>query len=334
MSTTSSPATKKVKAKSETAEKPAASTTTQASPKKWSLPIIANAAALLTVAAFLSPVSQLNLFPVYGSIGAALHHQNGMSFTVVMAYITKVTLQRRGIAAGTKNWIAPWAYYALPLQWLLFKQSSILGPVKGPLVTEGLAYFPVLYLTCITTFFLLDELPISSATSAVVSYGSFAAMEQGATKLIPQILGKSDFFSRSGLQLLGATVSALVTRSSMLAFAVPAVLHTLFSNPHYYGPGPIKLLNETLAQQDFAILDRADSNTGYISVLESKKDGFRVLRCDHSLLGGEWLLTEERKALGYEDEETIYGVFTMLENVRIVKTEVFTPDDEKDALFM
>jgi hypothetical protein len=315
-------------------EQPAPKTPTPTGSRKNPVFIIAYVVALLSVAAFSSPVSQLNLFPVYGSIGASLHHQNAISFTVVMAFIIKTNLKKRGIADGAEKWIAPWSYYVLPLQWLLFQQSARLGPVYGPLITEGGTFYPVLLLTCITVFSLLDELNLGSATPAVLSYGAFTLLEKAALRLIPEILGKSDFFSRSGLQLLTATVSAVITRSSLLAFAVPAVLHTLFSNPHYYGPGPMKILNSTLGNEEYMIWERADSNTGYISVVENLKDGFRVLRADHSILGGEWLLTEERRKVGYEDEETIYGVFTMLENVRIIKQSVFTPDDEKDALFM
>jgi hypothetical protein len=117
-------------------------------------------------------------------------------------------------------------------------------------------------------------------------------------------------------------------------FAVPALLHTMQQNPHHYSPSTNRILNETLREYQYRILDRRDSVTGYISVLENYKDGFRVLRCDHSLLGGEWLITPDRTAKGQTVKESIYGVFNMLESLRLIKTEVFTPDDEKDALFM
>ena len=74
--------------------------------------------------------------------------------------------------------------------------------------------------------------------------------------------------------------------------------------------------------------------TGYISVVENLKEGFRALRCDHSVLGGEWLINEQRGKEGQIVPETIYSVFTMLEAVRMIKTDVFVPDEERDALFM
>jgi len=61
---------------------------------------------------------------------------------------------------------------------------------------------------------------------------------------------------------------------------------------------------------------------------------FRVMRCDHSLLGGEWLLTPQRKLRGQTERETIYSVFTMLEAVRLVNSTSQIPDSEKSALFI
>jgi hypothetical protein len=49
------------------------------------------------------------------------------------------------------------------------------------------------------------------------------------------------------------------------------------------------------------------------------------------MLGGEWWITEDRKKSGQTVKETIYSVFTMLEAVRMIKTDVFVPDEERDA---
>jgi hypothetical protein len=57
------------------------------------------------------------------------------------------------------------------------------------------------------------------------------------------------------------------------------------------------------------------------------------MRCDHSLLGGEFLLTEERRSNeGWEVNEPIYAVFDMLEAVRLMELEHTIPDPEAKAL--
>ena len=117
-------------------------------------------------------------------------------------------------------------------------------------------------------------------------------------------------------------------------FAIPAAMHTITSNPHYYGPKATRVLNHTLAAYDYALIERRDSITGYISVLQNKKDGFTAMRCDHSILGGEWDLNPDRMKQGQIVKETIYSAFTMLEAVRLIKTDIYSPDTEKDALFM
>lgn len=60
---------------------------------------------------------------------------------------------------------------------------------------------------------------------------------------------------------------------------------------------------------------------------------YRAMRCDHSLLGGEWLLTEERREKeGWKVDEPIYSVFETLEAVRLVETEPAILDAEAQAL--
>lgn len=80
-------------------------------------------------------------------------------------------------------------------------------------------------------------------------------------------------------------------------------------------------------------MERAESVTGYVSVLENLDMQYRVLRCDHSLLGGEWLVTDERRKQGITVSEPIYAVFEMLEAVRLVQVaEDSKIDSEKSAL--
>jgi hypothetical protein len=64
-------------------------------------------------------------------------------------------------------------------------------------------------------------------------------------------------------------------------------------------------------------------------VVESLDKGLRAMRCDHSLLGGEWSRKEGQLAT-----EPIYGVFVMLEAVRLVEREQAVADKDAQALVM
>ncbi|KAJ3472308.1 hypothetical protein NLG97_g11101 [Lecanicillium saksenae] len=94
-------------------------------------------------------------------------------------------------------------------------------------------------------------------------------------------------------------------------------------------PAAMVKLNTTLQAHDWLLIDRSESNTGYVSVLQSLRGNFRVLRCDHSLLGGEY--TDE-SVVGGIVAEPIYGVFAMLEAVRLIQTEKRVADDKAKAL--
>jgi len=65
------------------------------------------------------------------------------------------------------------------------------------------------------------------------------------------------------------------------------------------------------------------------SIIESAEKGFRVMRCDHSLRGGEWLASTRHRLA-----EPIYGVFVMLEAVRLIEVPAKVADKEANALVM
>ncbi|KAI9726937.1 MAG: hypothetical protein M1828_000285 [Chrysothrix sp. TS-e1954] len=75
----------------------------------------------------------------------------------------------------------------------------------------------------------------------------------------------------------------------------------------------------SLPNSDFVILDRRQSLTGYISVLQNNEEQYRVMRCDHSLLGGIWMPNEDRIKDGITVPEPVFPVFTTLEAVRLME---------------
>ncbi|KAI4197590.1 MAG: hypothetical protein LQ350_005823 [Teloschistes chrysophthalmus] len=104
--------------------------------------------------------------------------------------------------------------------------------------------------------------------------------------------------------------------SKYLLFAALPLLHTVFYTAHIPFPYSDHILNATLHDHGYSLVARQESVTGYISVLDNVKDGFRVMRCDHSLLGGEW---HPQPGMRSGLREPVYAIFVMLEAVRLVE---------------
>lgn len=309
-------------------------------PPRSAWKIIGTATAFMALAALMSPVSQANLSPVYGSIPSAIYHHQGITIVPLVAFmITRLPI-RKYFPSNLRIYLPIVAYYIPVIQWALFPLSARFGAELGPLITEAVTYYPLLFMACIATSLVLDELDLSRYPRTItdgarpaVSYVFFSFMERTFSELLPEVLGKADFMSRSGLELLIASTYAFIAKSPYLLINSPAMLHTMFGNPHHHSSYTIKVVNRTLSAYNYTLIDRRDSLTGYISVLEDNMNQFRVLRCDHSLLGGDWLVNEQRKAQGQTKRETIYSVFTMLESVRLVEGAE-RKDSEANALFM
>ncbi|KAG8850242.1 hypothetical protein FRB96_000474 [Tulasnella sp. 330] len=89
------------------------------------------------------------------------------------------------------------------------------------------------------------------------------------------------------------------------------------------------------------VLASANSVTGRIVVAENMKDGFRYLRCDHSILGGVWLGEDKIAALSSTKEkivpaggvdligtrlgESIYSAFVLQDAMRLFERKAASP---------
>lgn len=222
-----------------------------------------------------------------------------------------------------------------------------LGIKWGPTITESLTFLPMLFLTLYAAAEYMDRIIIArygaetgleQSAVPVATYLTISAVRKLASSLIPKLIGTSIYFTRIGLQLLLASVCAFLRPSRMLVLAFPAILHTLYANPHLSSAHGSELANSTLlASQNYTLLARHESLTGYVSVIENHADNaFRLLRCDHSLLGGEWLVTPEAYQKGQRQPESIFAVFVLLEAVRLIKPIVpdapVIDDTNKSAL--
>lgn len=285
--------------------------------------------ALMGLTAISSPVSQLSLTPVYGSIPSSLYHSRIAVAALVTGWTAKEFIKGR-VPKEAASYLPVYAFFIPFIQFYLFKYSDHLGPKYGPLVTELLTFFPLAALSVFYAAVTLDEIDLSSlgeivqiAGPAMASYTAFAIARSFMMGLIAQGVGTGFFFTRTGLQLAVAVNYASLYPSKNLLYAALPLMHFATLNVHVPLQRTTASLNSTLHMHNYSLIARQESLTGYISVLESTADQFWVMRCDHSILGGEWLLQSN-----YESRlrEPIYAAFTMLEAVRLVETSPETSD--------
>src|SRR5690606_24401054 len=126
--------------------------------------------------------------------------------------------------------------------------------------------------------------------------GSWAVLKSAEAlsgRVLGQHVGKVLVLTRVAMEAILGVVYAALAPSRIVALAVlPGLLHTALLNPHVMTPRAAAADNATLAEDGWVLLDRKESVTGYVSVVESLERGFRVMRCDHSLLGGQWTVLQ------------------------------------------
>ncbi|GAB7343430.1 hypothetical protein MBLNU457_1458t1 [Dothideomycetes sp. NU457] len=297
-------------------------------------------------AAVSGSLSQLTLAPVFGSIPAAAQHDQILRWALLLAFLAKDAIMQY-LPPNPKRYLPVVAFYVPMAQYFFSRDSNRIGASAGPAASESLTFFPLVLLSAICITDSLDVFPAFKRTSAVqVSVGLvvWLALSYSAP-LITQYLASlplltdlpipAEYFSRVNLQLATAAVAAPLAPSLLQFLAIPAIYHASNYNVHFGSNYHTSLLNATLRPRGWTLIDRQESNTGYISVLESMKDQYRVLRCDHSLLGGEWLPSPARIADGITNNEPIYAVFNILEAVRLVEiggVKDKKTDSEKKAL--
>lgn len=279
---------------------------------------------LLFLIAFYSPVMVLVLSPVYGSLPAHIFHGYGVAIFAGAGWFAKDQVMRR--LGRTAAYLLPvLAFWTPTLQYFAMQQSTKLGNPAGPVITELLGYYPLVALTvAIAGKQIQSALHLESQGEIaaehiplLTSYVIYAIGESFARKVLSYAIGFTVIFSRAGMQFVIALLySAIVPRSKMLLLAIPSLLFTLSSDVHLGGIGAA---NSAIQHEGYSLLARQESNTGYLSVLENANDGFRVLRCDHSLLGGQWT----KSTPGYRPhvEDPIYAIFATLEAVRLVNSD-------------
>jgi Spermine/spermidine synthase domain len=323
-----------------------ASDKTETSPPSTQRSILTNssihqAVQLIILAAISSPASWLSLTPVYGSVPSALYHNQGKILVALVGFLGRKYLAKI-LPSGTIGWLPVLAFWIPTVQFVLFKYSSLFGPTYGPVVTELLTYYPLAMLSLYAAGMFMDDVDFTGLGSTIAEHGptigayiAFTAIERIAKSVLLRNIGSNVVFSRIGLQLVIAIIYALTIPGATLWPAIPSIAFTMTYNVHNPLQRTTNVLNSTLQEGNFTLIDRRESITGYISVLDNNAAHYRVMRCDHSLLGGEWKIPPRKGRRPPRAQEPIYAIFAMLEAVRLVETDdgrPRRPDTESTAL--
>ncbi|KAJ5908136.1 hypothetical protein N7495_000818 [Penicillium taxi] len=280
--------------------------------------------ALLFLAAFYSPVMLMVLSPVYGSVPSHIFHGYGVAIFAAAGWFLKDQIQRR-LGRLAAYMLPVLAFWTPTLQYFVMQQSSKLGNPAGPVITELFGYYPLITLTvAIAGKQIQSSLHLESSGEVAAEhvpllgcYVIYTTSEHIARYILARAIGVTIVFSRAGMQFIIAVLySFIVPPTKLLLLAIPSLLFSITSDVHLGGIGGV---NSAISAEGFSLLARKESTTGYLSVLENQNDGYRVMRCDHSLLGGQWI----KKTPGYfpQVEDPIYSVFVMLEAVRLVEPD-------------
>jgi hypothetical protein len=231
------------------------------------------AAQLITLAALYSPISQLSLSPVYGTAQSGLYHRWCTLGTALVAFLCICFLQQH-IPKRIENIIPAFAFWIPTLQFFLFKYSSVLPMPYGPLITEALTYYPLLFLSVYAAGQFFSKVDLTAYNQTVAeqlpsasAYLLFTGISRTARDFIPIYMGSNVVFSRVGLQVFIAGLYGLALPTAILWPAVPALAFTMLANVHNPLQRTTDVLNNTLALHNYTLLERRESLTGYISVL-------------------------------------------------------------------
>ena len=310
--------------------------------------------ATLFLAAMSAEVSTLSLTPIYGSIPSTasldrfrggLKYDQRCAAMIISVSLAKTFFSKRIL--GLSKHFAIWGIFVPSIQSGLCSLSGKFGPTWGPYITYLLTSVPLSWLSLLHLVVLIAELlPLSvfaaePAAQSLIHVGAnglgnilltgtlyhfLTQIEKYLETRLPMIVMLAfdtySVFSRFGLQtviaLLYTQLGASLERFKLISVAILPLLHLILVCPHLPLPHNTDVLNSTLRPEGYSLVARQESLTGYISVLDNVNAEYRVMRCDHSLLGGEYL----NKPRGSRYNEPVYTVFLTLEAVRLLQIKV------------
>lgn len=315
--------------------------------------LLLTASAILFLSAMSAEICKLSLTPVYGSTpsiasltwlrGGFEHDQRYIAMIVSVTLVATIFSKHN---LGFSKYFALWGFFVPSIQSGLYSFSGRLGPTWGPRITYSLTSVPLSWLSLLHLVISIAEvLPFAilaggPATGNLIDFGGSGLrtglltgtlyhfqiqiqkyLGHGLPVILMMASGMHAVFSRFGLQAVTAflytQLGAPLNRIKLILTAILPLLHLAFVCPHLPLQYNTDVLNSTLRAEGYSLVARQESLTGYISVLDNVNAGYRVMRCDHSLLGGEYV--NKPKVSRYK--EPVYTIFLTLEAVRLIHTK-------------
>ena len=315
--------------------------------------LLLTTSATLCLSAVSAEVSKLSLTPAYGStpsiaslnwLRGGFEHDQRYITMIISVSLVKMYFSKRIL--GFSKFLAIWGFFVPSIQSGLYSFSGRLGPIWGPRTTYSLTSVPLSWLSLLNlvnsvaevlhlanfaggpaTGSLIDSCGSGLRTLLLTSTLYYFLvqlqkyLESGLPMFMMMASGMPSVFSRFGLQavtaLLYTQLGAPLNRIKLILIATVPLLHLAFVCPHLQMQHNTDVLNSTLRAEGYSLVARQESLTGYISVLDNINAGYRVMRCDHSLLGGEYI----NKPRGSRYNEPVYTIFLTLEAVRLLQTK-------------
>ena len=300
-----------------------------------SIVAVLNSALFLSLLAIITNISQHALSPVYGSVPPTIWHGKLLMAGAFIGWSSN-TMLKKIIPVSLELLLPTIAGYIPFIQSVMYRFSEKLGAEYGPVVTEALTIFPMVILTAAYVANQFEAVSLSGlpeiVSESLPGVGSwiflyFAKVISALT--LNEFIGGTIIWTRMCLEVFVTVVYAIFAPSALVLLAIPGLIHTFTLNQHVLLPAATEALNKTMMAEGWMLLDRKESNTGYISVIQNVEQGYRLMRCDHSLLGGEWMPNYELAT-----PEPVFGVFPMLEAVRLVKRDPTIENPDTSALVM
>ncbi|KDQ19364.1 hypothetical protein BOTBODRAFT_126200 [Botryobasidium botryosum FD-172 SS1] len=226
--------------------------------------------------------SRLALHPLYGSIPTSLHFHTVLLAAILLSPFLPSPAQSNCLAIIASLL----AFAPVSAFWVGSRSARHLGPVWGPVLTH-----------------LVLAAPITSLGSSLVCKWIVSVMPSDhpaapANKRHTQTCIPQSAISRLAFSLL-----------------LPLFLGQFSLDQHPYRHNTYPYSTVT-TNGTVTILARTQSTTGTIIIAEHSNASFRYMRCDHSLLGGRWIV---KAPSGAELGENIWEGFALHDAVRLVE---------------
>ena len=264
-------------------------------------------------------------------------------------YLRSLRLTERRVQFQTWKAIALILMSAPLILPTLFRFSGRWGPIWGPILTQAVMTWPCVFFTShdisrraldtiakrdIRSFSLYAFLALSTSVPLTVFLN---ISEQFLGRYFQPFIGVlwSRFSIFVYLGIFALFVDHLpINRSKstnlalVVAVVVPIVVFVL-SRPHVITGVNTGLLGRL--PSEYTYLDRRESITGMITVVENSQHGYRILKCDHSILGGLWtgikrkelsdrgVVGQDLEKRSVDEAESVYSAFVVQEAVRLVQ---------------